>query len=585
MKIYKDIQTLTYVPNNYCNFGCKYCYLGKLTEKDNTPEDSIAKLKSIIQAYEDSNILINHITFHGAEITTLPNSTLDKLFSVCRDYYNTHLMELRDHRVTRPSISVKTNLYRYDKVRDIFNNYNISTSCSIDLPFRHHREFRVLKDGTDTFDKVYNNILLLNQDSNGNFTMSCTIGIKALEHIDEFIKDIEHLDSIGINMCKNFYIMFIYDSAYSKVKTGMTDEEQGIFYDKLLEHFKGTKFEQAIYYSWFREFPSGYCTNEMNCSKNNYLVQKNGDVYPCHRGQAVPELKFGNIFKDSLDDITKTGTNAMAKYDDNNIPLHNDCLECEWFHYCNMGCPISRRDINYNKSYTCTVQRKLYESQPERFPKNPVAAAIARDTYIRTMMPTYYYTSNVPKLMKNNPEFYDTKNSLESIIQRDYKLEELYTPGNIKLILNNETVDLFSTLTYDKEMSITMYHNDDLKLFISKSYANFNKQENDKIFLMLLSKDMVTYGDEQRNKMHHLKHFEIDFEDATEIENGYLVGLNTVLNAVQDLIPRTDMWYELFITTKGARAYHYEKQAKNGFYHIETLNLPFHSFYFSYTKN
>lgn len=582
MKIYKDMQTLTYVPNSYCNFGCKYCYLGKLTEKDNTPEDSVKNLEKIIEEYENSNILINHITFHGAEITTLPNTTLDKLFTICRNYYDSHLMELRDYRITRPSIGVKTNLYRYDKVRDIFNKHNIATSCSIDLPFKHHREFRVLKDGSDTFDKVYNNILLLNQDTEGNFTMSCTIGIKALEHIDEFIKDIEHLDSIGIDMCKCFYIMFIYDSAYSKVKTGMTDEEQGIFFDKLLEHFKGTKFEQAIYYSWFREFPIGYCTNEANCGRNNYLIQKNGDVYPCHRGQAVPELKFGNILQDSFEDITKTGTDSMANYDNNNIPLHNDCLECNWFHYCNMGCPISRRDINYNKSYTCTVQRKLYKAQPERFPEDPIAAAIARDSYIKTMMPNYYYSTNVPKLMKNNTEFYDPKNSLESIILRDKVLMELYNPGSIKLGINNEYIDLFSSLLYDKTMSVTMYNTDDLKLFLSNEYVAINSTEDNHILLMILSKDTVVYGDEQRTKMQHIEHIVVDLKDTEKVEEGYLVDLRRVLESIKDEIPREDMWYEMFITTKDARRYHYDKHSKNAFYHIETINLPFHSFYFSY---
>lgn len=582
MKIYKDVQSLTYVPNSYCNFGCKYCYLGKLTEKDNTPEDSVKNLEKIIEEYENSNILINHITFHGAEITTLPNATLDKLFTICRNYYNSHLMELRDYRITRPSIGVKTNLYRYDKVRDIFNKHNIATSCSIDLPFKHHREFRVLKDGSDTFDKVYNNILLLNQDSEGNFTMSCTIGIKALEHIDEFIKDIEHLDSIGIDMCRNFYIMFIYDSAYSKVKTGMTDEEQGIFFDKLLEHFKGTKFEQAIYYSWFREFPIGYCTNEANCGRNNYLVQKNGDVYPCHRGQAVPELKFGNILQDSFEDITKAGTSSIANYDNNNLPLHNDCLECNWFHYCNMGCPISRRDINYNKSYTCTVQRKLYKAQPERFPEDPIAAAIARDSYIKTMMPNYYYSTNVPKLMKNNPEFYDSKNSLESIILRDKELMELYNPSNIKLGINGEYIDLFSSLLNDKTMSVTMYNTDDLKLFLSNEYVGINNTEDNNILLMILSKDTVVYGDEQRTKMQHIEHIEIDLKDTEKVEEGYLVDLHKVLESIKDKIPREDMWYEMFITTKDARRYHYDKHSKNAFYHIETINLPFHSFFFSY---
>lgn len=580
--MYKATQSLTFVPNSYCNFGCKYCYLGKLTDNKTDYSTVDTELKKIIDYYDKSGILLHDISFHGAEVTTLPLPILDKLFKTCYDYQKEHAIMIKYLHGQYGHISIKTNLYRYDKVADILNKYDVAVSCSIDLPFKHHREFRVLKDGSDTFDKVYNNLILLNKNTNGKFVMSCTIGIKALEHIDEFIKDIEHLDSIGIDMCKCFYIMFIYDSAYSKIKTGMTDEEQGIFFDKLLDYFKGTKFEQAIYYSWFREFPIGYCTNEANCGKNNYLVQKNGDVYPCHRGQAVPELKFGNILQDSFEDITKTGTNSIANYDNNNLPLHNDCLECNWFHYCNMGCPISRRDINYNKSYTCTVQRKLYKAQPERFPEDPIAAAIARDSYIKTMMPNYYYSTNVPKLMKNNTEFYDPKNSLESIILRDKLLMELYNPSNIKLGINGEYIDLFSSLLYDKTMSVTMYNSDDLKLFLSNDYIGINHTEDNNILLMILSKDTVVYGDEQRTKMQHIEHIEIDLKDTEKVEEGYLVDLHRVLESIKDKIPREDMWYEMFVTTKDARKYHYDKHSKNAFYHIETINLPFHSFYFSY---
>lgn len=580
--MYKSVQSLVYVPNSYCNFGCKYCYLGKLTDNKTDYSKSDIELKNILDSYDKSGVLLKDISFHGAEVTTLPLPIFDKLCKVCYDYHKEHELPIKFISGDYGQISIKTNLYRYDKVADILNKYNVFVSCSIDLPFSHHREFRVLKDGSDTFDKVYNNLILLNKNTNGKFVMSCTIGIKALEHIDEFIKDIEHLDSIGIDMCKCFYIMFIYDSAYSKVKTGMTDEEQGIFFDKLLEHFKGTKFEQAIYYSWFREFPIGYCTNEANCGRNNYLVQKNGDVYPCHRGQAVPELKFGNILQDSFEDITKAGTSAIANYDNNNLPLHNDCLECNWFHYCNMGCPISRRDINYNKSYTCTIQRKLYKAQPERFPEDPIAAAIARDSYIKSMMPNYYYSTDVPKLMKNNPEFYDSKNSLESIILRDKLLMELYNPSNIKLGINGEFIDLFSSLLYDKTMSVTMYSSDDLKLFISNDYVGINHTEDNSILLMILSKDMIVYGDEQRTKMQHLEHIEIELKDCIKVEEGYLVDLHKVLESIKDKIPREDMWYEMFVTTKDARKYHYDKHSKNAFYHIETINLPFHSFFFSY---
>lgn len=32
-------KVLTFVPNSYCNFGCKYCYLGELTyQKEKTSD-------------------------------------------------------------------------------------------------------------------------------------------------------------------------------------------------------------------------------------------------------------------------------------------------------------------------------------------------------------------------------------------------------------------------------------------------------------------------------------------------------------------------------------------------------------------
>ena len=33
---------LTFVPNQYCNLGCKYCYLGDLTENRDTYDDVVA---------------------------------------------------------------------------------------------------------------------------------------------------------------------------------------------------------------------------------------------------------------------------------------------------------------------------------------------------------------------------------------------------------------------------------------------------------------------------------------------------------------------------------------------------------------
>ena len=37
---------LTFVPNQYCNLGCSYCYLGDLTENKDNPSDVVFTIQS-----------------------------------------------------------------------------------------------------------------------------------------------------------------------------------------------------------------------------------------------------------------------------------------------------------------------------------------------------------------------------------------------------------------------------------------------------------------------------------------------------------------------------------------------------------
>ena len=78
--MYKSVQSLVFVPNSYCNFGCKYCYLGKLTDNKTDYSNVNEDLKTVLAKYEEAKILVDDICFHGAEITTLSRTILDKLF-------------------------------------------------------------------------------------------------------------------------------------------------------------------------------------------------------------------------------------------------------------------------------------------------------------------------------------------------------------------------------------------------------------------------------------------------------------------------------------------------------------------------
>jgi uncharacterized protein len=103
---------------------------------------------------------------------------------------------------------------------------------------------------------------------------------------------------------------------------------------------------------------------------------------------------------------------------------------------------------------------------------------------------------------------------------------------------------------------------------------------------MFLRNTMVTYGDENRLKQEHLVDYSIyegAFRSFAKVENSektmvaskvLYFDLGPFLRLHQDLFLQ-DIRNNLYVTTKTLREYHYSKQRKNAFYHIQSINLPF----------
>ena len=45
MHFFHKVESLVFVPNRYCNFGCKYCYLGDLTKNTDKYDDIPERLQ------------------------------------------------------------------------------------------------------------------------------------------------------------------------------------------------------------------------------------------------------------------------------------------------------------------------------------------------------------------------------------------------------------------------------------------------------------------------------------------------------------------------------------------------------------
>jgi uncharacterized protein len=100
---------------------------------------------------------------------------------------------------------------------------------------------------------------------------------------------------------------------------------------------------------------------------------------------------------------------------------------------------------------------------------------------------------------------------------------------------------------------------------------------------MILSGNLVTYGDENRTKQRHVCTHQI-YKGVLDknINNDYYVY--DISNLIKEY--KSEYSYDLpnniFFTTSSLRDYHYTKQKNNAYYHIQAINLPFQNieFYF-----
>ena len=575
---------LTFVPNSYCNFACSYCYLGKLTERKEKTTDMAEQFKKIAKKLKDDGVIITEVILHGAELSASPYEHVKELLKAIDEYKKENHFLIRvlskDSKKGHHYIHLKTNLYFLDRFFELFKKYEVGISASIDLPLRFHEKYRVLKSGKSTLEKTLKMIELLS--TYPYFKQISTTMTKEHLNVDEFIRDVYKLESLGFDMASDFYIMFTYQSANAQGDFQMpSDEDMLSFYKNLREKLKDTKYSFALEHFWFKEFLGGYCTNCTNCG-DNLLIQKNGDVYVCHRSQALNELRAGNIFNENYESL-KIRNITNIRILENSLKLHKDCLECDYFHLCKASCTIERNDTKLGKSYTCALQKAIYKNNAEFLKADKTLAEISLDEFLRQNQTNNYKSFLIPNL---SLEFRESKNSLENIINDDEILQKLYLKDNFLISVNDE----LALLDFEKDAlykSFKISSKDNIKLLIKKEVFDYSTKEtlSNFIYMSLLGGEAKVYGDEKREKTLHIetKHLYLEklLNESLELEGYLIYDISSFLKENSRLYSLNHKNF-IFFTTKALREYHYEKQAKNAFYHAQTINLPFLRFEFTW---
>jgi uncharacterized protein len=372
----------------------------------------------------------------------------------------------------------------------------------------------------------------------------------------------------------NFMIGFTPQSQGEVTLTALDEDSQVALYRRMKEEFTGTDLEPGLNDAWFAEFTPAYCTNCDNCGEKFFLLEKNGDIYSCVRGQGNPDFYYGNIYRDSVETILSTAkTKIFLAHSRQGFT--EACGNCEHLHLCKTGCPYVKTVYHSPTSYTCKLQKELYrdfeyEQKPYNF--------------------AYHY------LLKNHPDLaqsyfkaeYD-ENSLQGLIAKDPKLQLVYDPSAFILSVDGIEYALESQLLKRSRDIIFITDQSSVKLYIKHETmdALSDYPVNNALYMMLLSGDTVVYGDEQREKQAHIMTHQI-YKSALAAQpsdkDGYFCAEIGPLLSLYGSHLSKNTPNNLFFTTTDLRDYHYTKQKNNGFYHYQAMNLPFQNvelYYFS----
>ena len=569
---YKYIHLL-YVPTMNCNMQCKYCYLEDNTKDLNTNYNALYTLKYAIDKFKKSNIIPFNISLHGGEVTTLNKEDFHDLIKYISDYYkdNKEIITNGGFKIGNPHI--KTNLYDLKKHIDTIREYNVSISGSLDLPFSLHDEYRVTKGGSKTLGVILENIKLL-ENIPCKKKVSATIFKEHYERIDEIIKDIKYLHKNTCLDMNDFNFMIGFDYNSNDLLHHISEEEQLDLYNKMHKEFDGTDLDIGVNGAWFSEFGPGYCSNCFNCGEKFFLLEKNGDIYSCVRGQKNPDYYYGNIYNDSVENIL---ANASKKIflNHNKLPFNDECFDCRYLYICKTGCPFVKNVYKTNKSYTCKLQQKMYQD-----------LGYEKDKYNNEHV--YEYLSKM-RISYDSKYIPSSNNKLEELIKNDLKLKYIYDDNSFILKNNNEEYSLSSQIL-KKERDI-IYITNNTKTFIYMKKHLIEEEcdypENNSLYIILLSGNTVIYGDEQREKQRHLATLEVYKGVLDNIksdrEGYYMYDISNFLREYSNFYSLENT-NNIFFTTSSLRNYHYIKQKNNAYYHIEAINLPFQNIEFYYLK-
>ncbi len=343
-----------------CNMACDYCYY--LDNKSLYPASTSFKMNQ--QVLE--NYIIQHIdasyestvmfSWHGGEPLLAGIDFFREAVRLQKKYRPSGTVILNGIQTNGTLIN--------DKWCRFFADENFMIGISLDGPGQYHGRFRKDLNGKSSFEKVINNLKLLNEFRISHEILCVVSSFNAPFPLDVY----RFFRELGTEFITFLPLVIKVPGTKSTVTDStVKPAEFGDFliavFDEWLEHDIGRIKIQIVEETLRSAFSHDHtlCIFKENCGRVP-VVEHNGDFYSCDHFVDASHL-IGNIMEDTLEELLNNQKQiafGRAKY----YTLPDYCRKCEVLKLCNGECPKNRFILTpegeEGLNYLCQGYKKFF---------------------------------------------------------------------------------------------------------------------------------------------------------------------------------------------------------------------------------
>jgi uncharacterized protein len=344
-----DIILLYVNPTDACNASCPYCYLPqrvKKRKKDMTYQEIERITHKAIEFFRSRDTK-GSIIFHGSE----PLLNKDNLFKIIRDYGE----EIH--------FGIQTNsLLLTEEDADFIKKYGVNIGISLDSPVE---EINDRLRGRGQYKKVLDALKWFRHYRGLNVVTTITT-----HNLNQLSGMVRFLHAQGVSLCLMNPVRGTQEGALALRPDPLKLADE--FIKAVEEAIRLTKEGRRIVIADFANILLGIIAPSarvMMCDvspcgggRRFFSITADGNAYPCGEFIGMEEFFGGNIFSESIEEITSSKNfHRVVQRAVEEIP---ECRECLFRNMCGAPCPAeiySTEGNMFSKSYYCDFYKKIAE--------------------------------------------------------------------------------------------------------------------------------------------------------------------------------------------------------------------------------